>query len=466
MIPVRGYRDRPVAILGLGRSGLATARAVRAGGALPVCWDDNPAVRATAAAEGLPVADLSKPAPWAGVSCLVLSPGIPHLYPEPHPIVRMAWDMGTVVDNDIGLFFRSYGTPDWEHFDVEPRVIAITGSNGKSTTTALINHILSEAGRKVQMGGNIGKAVLGLNPAESGQITVLELSSYQIDLARALSPDVAVFLNLAADHLDRHGGQGGYFAAKARLFTAGVPDRSVIGVDEPEGAFLANRIREMADTGDPVIRIAGRRTLSGDGWYVQARKGWISEWRKGRQVMSLDLRAMRGLPGPHNHQNACAAWAVCRSLGLAPRQIEAHLTTYGGLPHRCRIVAEKHGVTFVNDSKATNADAAEKALMAFSNIHWIVGGQAKDGGIVSLAPHFDRVKKAYLIGAAAADFAGQLAGVPHTDAHTIEEAVALAAAEAVPGDVVLLAPAAASFDQFTDFAQRGAAFEAAVRRVP
>ncbi|MEM7438508.1 MAG: UDP-N-acetylmuramoyl-L-alanine--D-glutamate ligase [Pseudomonadota bacterium] len=462
MIPVRGYRDQAVAVLGLGRSGLATARALAAGGARPVCWDDNEPARAAAAEEGFQVADLSKAANWEGVSCLILSPGIPHLYPTPHSIVEMAWDMGAVVDNDIGLFFRSYGTPDWEQFDVLPRVIAITGSNGKSTTTALITHILAAAGRKVQMGGNIGTAVLSLDPAESGQNTVLELSSYQTDVARALAPDIAVFLNLSPDHLDRHGGLGGYYAAKERLFTAGGPDRSIIGVDEPEGAYLASRIRETVDTGEPVIRISTSRKLAGDGWYVQARKGWLAEWRKGRQVASVDLRAMRGLPGAHNHQNACAAWAVCRSLGLAPRDIEAHLATYGGLPHRCQIVAEKRGVTYVNDSKATNADAAEKALLAFKNIRWIAGGQAKDGGIAALEPLFGRVKKAYLIGEAADAFAGQLGDTPHSIDQTMEAAVAAAAAEAEPGDVVLLAPAAASFDQYRSFEHRGDAFETAV----
>lgn len=461
MIPVRGYAGRSVAVLGLGRSGLATARALQAGGAVPVCWDDNAAARQPATDEGFLVADLSRAQNWEGIDCLICSPGIPHLYPAPHPVIEMAWDQGAVVDNDIGLFFRSYGTPAWEQFAVLPRVVCVTGSNGKSTTTALIAHILAAAGRDVQMGGNIGRGVLGLEPARDGQITVLELSSYQTELARALAPDIAVFLNLSADHLDRHGGMGGYFAAKARLFTAGGPERSVIGVDEPEGRFLAGQLREMADTGEPVIRIASRK-LSGDGWHVVARKGFLAEWRKGRQVASVDLRAMRGLPGAHNHQNACAAWAVCRSIGLAPREIEAHLASYPGLPHRCQVVAEKGGVTFVNDSKATNADAAEKSLLAFRNIRWIVGGQGKDGGIARLQPLFDRVKKAYLVGASATEFAAQLGDTPKVDCGTVAAAVARAAAEGEPGDVVLLAPAAASFDQFRNFEARGDTFVTAV----
>lgn len=462
MIPVRGYDGHSVAVLGLGRSGLATARALTAGGALPVCWDDNVAAQDSAKAEGFLVADLHKDKNWAGISCLITSPGIPHLYPAPHPVIVKAWEMGAVIDNDIGLFFRSYGTPEWDDFEVLPRVVCVTGSNGKSTTTALIHHILEEAGRDVQMGGNIGRGVLDLEPASNGQITVLELSSYQTELARSLGPDIAVFMNLSPDHLDRHGGLGGYFAAKARLFTAGGPDRSIIGVDEMEGQYLAAQLRETQGSGEPVIRMSSGRKLQGDGWSVFARKGFLAEWRKGRQMASIDLRNIRGLPGAHNHQNACAAYAVCRSIGLAPRLIEQHLASYPGLPHRCQIIAEKNGVLFVNDSKATNADAAAKALGAFKNIHWIAGGEPKAGGIAALAPLFDRVTRAYLIGAAANEFAAQLGDTDYVISGDLDVAVAEAAASAQKGDVVLLAPACASFDQSTSFEARGDAFVAAV----
>jgi UDP-N-acetylmuramoylalanine--D-glutamate ligase len=458
MIPVRGYEGHSVGVLGLGRSGLATARALQAGGAVPVCWDDNPTAQEQARAEGFLVADLHRDNNWAGITLLVTSPGIPHLYPAPHPVIKKAWQMGAVVDNDIGLFFRSYGTPEWEDFDITPRVVCVTGSNGKSTTTALINHILQAAGRNVQMGGNIGRGVLSLDPASDGQITVLELSSYQTELARSLSPDIAVFMNLSPDHLDRHGGLGGYFAAKSRLFSAGGPDRSIIGVDEVEGQFLASQLREAAGTGDPVIRISSGQKLQDNSWSVFARKGFLAEWRKGRQVASLDLRSIRGLPGEHNHQNACAAYAVCRSIGLAPRLIEPHIASYPGLPHRCQIIAEKQGVLYVNDSKATNADAAEKAIKAFTNIRWIAGGQPKEGGIAALQPLFGRVTKAYLIGQAAEGFSSQLGDTDHEICGTLAQAVQRAGAEAQPNDVVLLAPACASFDQFTSFEARGDAF--------
>ncbi len=465
MISVRGYDGHKVAVLGLGRSGLSAALALRAGGAIPVCWDDSAPARAQAKAEGLLVADLHKDKPWEDVVSLIVSPGIPHLYPKAHAIVQKAWSMGVVVDNDIGLFFRSYATPEWDKFDVMPKVICITGSNGKSTTTALIAHILETAGKPVQMGGNIGRGVLDLEPASDGGIIVLELSSYQTELARALAPDMAVFMNLSPDHLDRHGGIGGYFAAKRRLFAEGGPDKAIIGVDEPEGRYLANQVRQDVKTGDPVIAISSGRKLQGLGWSVFARKGFLAEWRKGRQVASIDLRAMQGLPGAHNHQNACAAYAVCRALAMSPKVIEAGLRSYGGLAHRCQIVAEKQGVVYVNDSKATNADAAGKALLAFKNIHWIVGGQAKAGGIASLAPQFDRVTKAYLVGAAIDTFADQLGDVAYEASGTVVAAVKAAAKNAKPGDVVLLAPACASFDQFDSFEARGDAFVAAVRDV-
>ncbi|NNU80004.1 UDP-N-acetylmuramoyl-L-alanine--D-glutamate ligase [Halovulum dunhuangense] len=454
MIPVRGYDGHKVGVLGLGRSGLATARALRAGGAVPVCWDDSPDARQKAEAEGFETADLNRDASWEGMVALIASPGIPHLYPAPHPIIDRALRLGVAVDNDIGLFFRSFATDDWAELDSVPRVIAVTGSNGKSTTTALIHHCLKAAGIPSQMAGNIGRGVLDLDKPGDGEVVVLELSSYQTELARALAPDIAIFLNLSPDHLDRHGGMGGYFAAKARLFTQGGPERSIIGVDQPEGRFLANQMREVAGNGDPVIRISNTQQIK-DGWTVFARKGFIAEWRRGRQVASIDMRAMVTLPGAHNHQNACAAYAALRAVGMGPRQIEEGFASYPGLAHRSQLVAERGGVRFVNDSKATNADAAEKALLAFDRVRWIAGGKPKEGGIAALRPHFGRVAKAYLIGEAAEEFAATLGGTPHEICHDMATAVARAAADAEPGDVVLLAPACASFDQYRSFEVRG-----------
>ncbi len=462
MIPVQGYRGKRVAVLGLGRSGLATARALIAGGAEVMLWDDSPEARTKAEAEGFACTDLTRQTALEGVAVLVTSPGIAHLYPAPHKVIARAYEMGVPVDNDIGLFFRSYATPEWDNFETTPRVVCVTGSNGKSTTTALIHHILEVAGRPTQMAGNIGRGVLDIDPAEDGEVVVLELSSYQTDLARALTPDVAVFTNLSPDHLDRHGGMGGYFAAKRRLFAEGGPDRAVIGVDEAEGRYLAGQLAEGPDD-DRVIRISSGTRLEGFGWSVFARKGFLAEWRRGRQVASIDLREVPGLPGAHNHQNACAAYAACRSLGVAPKLIEGAFESFAGLPHRSQLIGERGGVRFVNDSKATNVDSAGKALQAFAKVRWIAGGLGKDGGIKGLLPFVGSVQKAYLIGHSARDFALELGEVPHEICETMERAVLRAAEEAVAGEVVLLAPAAASFDQYPNFEVRGDDFARLVK---
>ena len=462
MIPVKGYNGQKVAVLGLGRSGLATAAALAAGGAEPLLWDDSPEARAKAEAEGFALTDLTRQMALEGVACLVTSPGIPHLYPTPNPVIARALELGIPVDNDIGLFFQSAASDEWTEMETPPKIVAVTGSNGKSTTTALIHHILEAAGKPAQMAGNIGKGVLSIDPPVDGEVVVLELSSYQTELARALTPDVAVFTNLSPDHLDRHAGMGGYFAAKARLFTLGGPDRAVIGVDEVEGRFLANALAQGPQD-DRVIRISSGQKLDDFGWSVFARKGFLAEWRKGRQVASIDLREVKGLPGAHNHQNACAAYAACRALGLAPKLIEGALHSFAGLPHRSQLVGERAGVRFVNDSKATNVDSAAKALQAFPKIRWIAGGLGKDGGIAALKPVLGSVVKAYLIGHSARDFALQLGDTPHEICETMDRAVARASAEAEAGEVVLLAPAAASFDQYPNFEKRGEDFTARVK---
>ena len=463
MIPVQGFDGRRVGVLGLGRSGLATARALAAGGAVPVVWDDSPRGREAAEAEGWDVRDLTRPGAFDGIAALIVSPGIPHLYPVPNPVIAAAWDAGVPVDNDIGLFFRSWATDDWDGFDTAPRVIAVTGSNGKSTTSALIHHILVENGRPSQLAGNIGRGVLAIDPAHDGEVVVLELSSYQTELARHLTPDVAVLTNISPDHLDRHAGPGGYFAAKRRLFSEGGPDRAVIGVDENEGRYLANQLVD-APGDDRLIRISVTRKLT-DGWCVFARKGFLSEYRRGAQVASIDLRDVKGLPGAHNHQNACAAYAAVRTLGLGPKGIEAALHSYPGLPHRSQLVAEVNGVRFVNDSKATNVDAAAKALQAFPAIRWICGGLQKEGGLDGLLPHLGGVRQAYVIGREAEAFARQLPGITAEICGTMDVAVARARADAQPGEVVLLAPACASFDQYDSFAARGDDFAAQVLSV-
>ena len=436
MIPVRGYAGHKVAVLGLGRSGLPADRGApgrrRRGRRL---GRRRGAARAAAEAEGIALADLTRAQAWEGVKALIVSPGIPHLYPAPHPAVAAAWDAGVAVDNDIGLFFRSFATPAWDDFDRAPQVVGITGSNGKSTTTALLAHVLAGGGRPVQMGGNIGRGVLDLDPAADGMVVVLELSSYQIELARALQPDIAVFLNLSPDHLDRHGGMGGYFAAKRRLFTQGGPARSIIGVDENEGRFLANAMREEAGTGDPVI------TRLGD---AQARGAGLERLRAQGLSRRVARRAAGGVDRPARHARRCRARTTTRTpappmprraaSGSAPRQIEARLASYPGLaapqPAGRDVAGRADRQRLQGDQRRRGGEGAARS---FERVRWIAGGRPKAGGIEALRPLFPRVAKAYLIGEAAEAFAATLGEVPHVVSGTLEAAVAAALAEAEAG---------------------------------
>jgi len=429
MIPVTCMEGKKVALFGLGGSGLVTAQALVAGGADVTAYDDNPARVAEAQEKTITTGDLRE-IDWTAQDALVLSPGVPLTHPEPHWSVALAVSAKVPIIGDIELFSRQRAA-------ISPSApfIAITGTNGKSTTTALIAHILSSAGRNVAMGGNIGVPVLALDAPASDVIHVVECSSYQIDLAPSLKPTTGLLLNLSADHLDRHGTMENYAAIKARL-VAGA-DHAVIGVDDQWCRAIAGQIE-------------GCTTLS-----VARDRGLI------------DLSAAPSLRGDHNLQNALAARTSCLRAGLCEAEITAGFNSFPGLAHRMQIVAERQGVLFVNDSKATNADAAEKSLSSFKRIRWIAGGLAKDGGIAGLRSLFGRVVKAYLIGESAPQFAATLGDdVDYEISGTLEAAVGHAADEAQDGDVVLLAPAAASFDQFANFEKRGEAFEAACRALP
>ncbi len=458
MIPVRGYKDCFVGVLGLGLTGLATAEALKRGGARPLNWDDDPDSRERAKETGLTIADLNDEEVLSKLSILIVSPGIPHLYPKPHPIIVKALSIGVVIDNDISLFFRSFALESWAQFQVMPKVVCVTGSNGKSTTTALLEHILAKNGMPVESGGNIGKAVLSLQPGIEKEVKVIEISSYQAEIARSLQPDLAVFLNFSPDHSDRHAGKGGYFSAKSRLFTMGGPDRSIIGVDEIEGLFLANTLREEFRTAEPVIAFSVESILKGQSWTVFVNKGFLVEWRNGRQLASIDLREKTRFSGKHHYQNICAAYACCRSLGLAPKNIGDALNTFPGLPHRAQILGNKLGILFVNDSKATNCVSAAKSLESFKNIHWIVGGEEKYPGIESLIPSLDNVKGIYLIGSSEESFSTKLGNIGHEKCQSLERAFKIALSKSETGDTILLAPACSSFDQFHSFEHRGNIF--------
>jgi len=461
MIPVRGFEGRTVAVFGLARTGLAAARALVAGGAQVALWDENPKSRAAAEAEGLPLVDLST-ADWSQFAALMLSPGVPLTHPAPHWTVEKARAAGVEIVGDIELFARAVNAAP-EHR--RPKVVAITGTNGKSTTTALIGHVCREAGRDVRIGGNIGVGVLGLEDMHGGAVYVLEMSSYQLDLTSSLHADVTVILNLSPDHLERHGSMEGYVAAKRRILAnQGKGDTAVIGVDDPWGQQICTEI--TAANRRTIVPISASKAM-GRGIYVLNGLLYDATGERAQEV--ADLNRARSLPGRHNWQNAAAAYAAAKGLGIAADEAAQHLLTFPGLAHRMETVATLGRVRFVNDSKATNSDAARQALSSYPKSFWIAGGQAKTDGIAPLEDLFPRVAKAYLIGEAAPAFARTLAGkAPAVETGTLDAAVAQAYADASASGqdaVVLLSPACASFDQYSDFEDRGEAFRAAVQRL-
>ncbi|MBT4935082.1 MAG: UDP-N-acetylmuramoyl-L-alanine--D-glutamate ligase [Rhodospirillaceae bacterium] len=456
MIKLPSYKGQSVAVFGLGRSGNSSARALMESGAEVVAWDDNEISRHQATAAGIPVADLAT-SDWSGFSALILSPGIPLDHPEPHPVVRLARDNGVEIIGDIELLARCQS---------RARNIGITGTNGKSTTTALIGHILSRAAEsQVQVGGNLGVPVLDLEPIGEDGCYVLEMSSYQLDLTHSLEYDVAVLLNLSPDHLDRHGDMAGYIAAKQRIFDR--YESAVIGVDDEHCRAVLEKLKAGGKA--RLIAVSGCKTVPG-GIYV--KDGILyddSETGPAEAIISMDK--LPRLPGVHNAQNAAAAYATARLMGLQRQSIISGMGSFPGLAHRQELLAVIDGVTYVNDSKATNGEAAARALACYGDIFWIAGGRIKQGGIEATKPYLDRVRHAYLIGEAANDFAGTLeTRVPVTVSGELSNALGEARQNALVetgvGAVVLLSPACASFDQFENFESRGEAFRDLVHALP
>ena len=459
MTPVETFRGRSVALFGLGGSGLSTLRALVAGGAEVAAWDDDEKGRARAVAAGFEPVDLAA-ADWSGFEALVLAPGVPLTHPRPHWTVERAKAVGAPVIGDIELFAlervaRAPASP----------FVAITGTNGKSTTTALIAHILRQAGRDVAMGGNIGVPILDLPPPADERVHVIECSSFQIDLTPSLAPSVGALINITPDHLDRHGSLEAYAAIKERLVARS--QTALIGIDDEPSRAIAGRLRasEAAHGAPHVVAISAAPSPLADLWIedhaVRSREA------PGKLA---DLRSAPALRGAHNGQNAAFAFAAARALGVSADEIARGLASFGGLAHRMEQVGRVGRVLFVNDSKATNADAAEKALLSFQDIFWILGGKSKEGGIEPLRPLFPRVAKAYLIGAASEDFAQTLSGaVAFERCGDLGNAVAAAARDAALSaaaePVVLLSPACASYDQFANFEVRGDRFRDLVAKL-
>jgi UDP-N-acetylmuramoylalanine--D-glutamate ligase len=460
VIPVTAFAGKKVAVFGLGGSGLVSASALLAGGADVIAYDDDVQSVAKANAAGIPTTDLRN-VDWSKFAALVLAPGVPLTHPAPHWIVALARQAGVAVIGDIELFCR-------ERAKLAPGApfVAITGTNGKSTTTALIAHLAASAGMDAQLGGNIGTAILSLQPPQAGRVHVIECSSYQIDLAPSLDPSVGILINLSEDHLDRHGTMAHYAEVKERL-VAGVPSNgtAIVGVDDDWCRAIADRLEHA---GKRVVRISVRQVLSNG---IYAANGRIMRGTVAGVTPIAELGGIGSLRGQHNAQNAACATAAALALGIEPPAIQAGLRSFPGLAHRMEELGRRGAVLYVNDSKATNADSAAQALACFSDIFWIAGGKPKTGGIESLRSFFPRIRKAYLIGEAANEFAVTLSpGVPHEIDGTLDKALVAATRDAeasmVPEPVVLLSPACASFDQYRNFEVRGDAFRELVRALP
>jgi UDP-N-acetylmuramoylalanine--D-glutamate ligase len=455
MIVADGFRNKIVAVFGLARSGVATARSLMEGGAQVLAWDDKRQARDEAEAAGIPVYDLGS-IDWKDVVALVVSPGVPLTHPAPHPFVQAARDAGAEVIGDIELFFRAIRAGA----GAKCKVVCVTGTNGKSTTTALIGHLLSKLGFDAQIGGNIGRAALSLAPPAHGRVYVLEVSSFQLDLTPSCRPDVAVLLNITPDHLDRHGTMESYAASKASIFRAmGRGDTAAIGVDDATSADLCTKL--LGRGAVSICPVSVGKVL-GRGVYVLNGRLFDGTGASGREIR--DLKPLAQLPGAHNWQNIACAYAAVLPLVRDARDLPAHIASFPGLEHRMEQVGMIGRVAFVNDSKATNADAAARALACYEDIFWIAGGKPKEGGIVNLLPFASRIKRAYLIGAAVSEFSETLHG--HIDAKTsgtLEAATRAALEDAQASQcahpIVLLSPACASFDQFRDFEHRGSEFK-------
>jgi UDP-N-acetylmuramoylalanine--D-glutamate ligase len=453
MIDLAVLQGSSFVVLGLARSGQATVRALRAAGIDCIAWDDSAASRDAAAQLGARIADPAT-IDWSGITALVISPGIPSTLPVPHPVAVAARAAGKPIICDVELLARA---------QPQARFVAITGTNGKSTTTALIGHILQQAGARCEVGGNIGRGALDLEPLGAGGLYVLELSSYQLELLQTFHADVAVWLNITPDHIDRHGDLAGYVAAKKNIFARQRPgDCVVIGTEDESSREVQHEM--AARPGIACVPVALDRPVASG---ISYRAGMLVD----ADGYTVDFSDVLTLPGDHNAQNAACAWAVCRWLDVPRERIVAGLTTYPGLPHRQERVAAVGNVVYVNDSKATNADAAARALSSYDGIYWILGGQAKEGGVAPLAPYFDRIRHAFLIGEATDLFAGQLEGkLPYSRCGDLQSALdaahALAQREAAGPAVVLLSPACASWDQWKSYEHRGDAFRAMARALP
>jgi UDP-N-acetylmuramoylalanine--D-glutamate ligase len=457
MIKLQNYNNKNIAVFGLGKAGMSTVRALSESGANIFVWDDGDKAREKLFLEKLPNVIIQEPSTykWDEISALIFSPGIPLTHPAPHPIVSIAKATNCPIICDVELLYTA---------QKDAKFIGITGTNGKSTTTALTGHILKESGIKSDVGGNIGIPALDLEPLGQSGFYVVEMSSYQLDLIKDTHFNISILLNITPDHLDRHGGMEGYIKAKEHIYkTQGANDVAIIGVDDEHSLKIYNHLKKHRKISH-IIPISAEKEVAGG---IAVLDGVVIDNINNKKY---ELGYLKRLAGKHNAQNIAAAFAAASFAGVAGDDIVKAVKTFMGLPHRMQYIAEIEGVTFINDSKATNAEAAAKALVTFDNIYWIAGGMAKEGGITSLGEFFPKIKHAYLIGAAQDEFAETLKGkVSNSKCGDLAHAFAKAKEDALKDKknkpVVLLSPACASFDQWPNFEVRGDAFAGMVREI-
>ncbi len=456
MISVEKYKNQKILILGYGIVGKATSKSLLKGFADVFIWDDVLEKRNEAKRNGLKILDINIENPLKNISAIIVSPGISHLYPKPHFLIKIALNESIEIDNDISLFFQSFN--NHLSFKKSSKVICITGTNGKSSTCHLLNHILKKFNYDTEIGGNFGKAALSLLPQKSGSIKILEVSSYQLEIAKKIKSDISALVNFSSDHFDRHSGRGGYFSSKLNLFLKNNSKNSVINVNNNEGMFLENKVSNEKKKKNRVITFSTNKSLKGRSWSVFLEKEFLYEFKNGKEIIKFDLKKIETFNNTYDYENLFVAYSICRLMKLPPETIIESLKGFKGLKHRNQFLGEVNGVSFVNDSKATNFSSAVKSIKSNKNIRLILGGKSKSESISEYLKDFGNVKSIYLIGSSSKEFSKFLEKFCFKVCNNLDIATKTAFEEAIEGDSVLLAPACSSFDQFKSFEERGEMF--------
>ena len=456
MIIVRKYKDLNVLVLGYGIVGKATSKSLNYGGAKVLIWDDEENKREEAKKDGYMILNSNSDFPFEKISALIVSPGIPHLYPNPHKFIKIALKKNIEIDNDISLFFQSYQKKN--HSNVLSKIVCVTGTNGKSSSCNLVNHILLKAGFDCEIGGNFGKSALSMSPIRNDSIKILEISSFQAEIAKVLKPDISALVNFSVDHLDRHSGVGGYFAAKSRLFINKKTKNIVINVNNFEGQFIENRFSKKPKKKNNVIAFSIKRDLKKKRWGVFLENDFLVEFKNGFEIFRFNISDLKFFNNKYDYENLFVSYSICRLLDVSSETILKNLNEYSPLKHRNQFLGSVKGINFVNDSKATNFSSAIKSIHTNKNIRLILGGKSKSENILEFVKHFEDIKKIYLIGSTSIEFSKFLSNFSYDLSHNLKNATILAFKESKIGDTILLAPGCSSFDQFKNFEERGEEF--------